>query len=84
MWRLGWVIDSFVYLGPIGLGIYWPFGLGNGLYVLGYGLHGLHNGLHVLGNGPHWLGFMLQFGKCHFWHYVAFCIMSHSGLCRSA
>ena len=37
-------------------------------------LHGLGNGPNVLENGPHVLGIMS--------HYVAFGIMSHSGLCH--
>ena len=52
-----------------------PHLLGNGPQVLGN-----TNGPPVLGKGPHLLGIMSHLALL----YVAFGIMSHSGLCRSA
>ena len=65
-----------------------PHVLGNGPYVLGDGpqVLGNGNGPLVLGNGPHVLGIMFHWGLCHIrdylvWDYVAFGVMSHSGIC---
>ena len=64
--------------------------LGNWPQVIGNG-----NGPYVLGNGPNLLSIMSQFSimphsvLCRIWgyvvqHNVAFGLMSHSALCRSA